>query len=262
MSQKKRNSNQEIAVLRTQKVVKANELIQKRSQLLSLQEQKIILYLISQLKPEQKDFEYQKFNIVDFCEVCGIDSNQGKNYADLKKAIKTLGDKSLWVGDDNSEILLRWINKAEIKQRKGIINIMLDPDMKPFLLELKSRYTQFDLIYTLGMKSKYSVRMYEILKSYEHLNEPVNFSLERFNAILNAKYSIWQDLKRRVIEPAVNEINKFTDISVNYTTEKKGKMVIGVEFCIKKKRKYEEVIGTRRAINEALEKSPRGEETF
>ena len=89
--------------LRHNTVVKANELIQKSRFSLSLQQQKVVLYLISQITPQDEDFKLYEFSIVEFCKVCGIDYSNGKNYADLKEAVKEIADKSIWVKLDNGK---------------------------------------------------------------------------------------------------------------------------------------------------------------
>jgi Protein involved in initiation of plasmid replication len=260
MPSKQRMSSHELAQLRNQKVIKSNELVQQRTHMLSVQEQKIVLFLISQLKPEQKEFDYQTFDIIDFCEMCGIDHRSGKHYAALKSAIKSLSDRSMWVIGEGEkgkkETLMRWLLKAEIEAGSGKIGVMIDPDMKPFLLELRERYTQFDLIYTLGMKSKYSVRLYEILKSYEKLNEPVYFTLERFKEAMGTEYDRWADVKRRIVEPALKEINLLSDLSVIYSTGKKGKSIVSITFLLRVKQGFDEQTETMRAIYQTLERKP------
>ena len=82
--------------IRKNTVVKANDLIQKSRFSLSLQQQKIVLYLISQIKPYDEDFKVYSFDIKEFCKVCGIDSDGGKTYAELKEQIKAIRDKSLF----------------------------------------------------------------------------------------------------------------------------------------------------------------------
>ena len=76
-------------------VVKANELIQKSRFNLTLQQQKIVLYLISQIERNDKEFKLYSFSIQQFCKVCGINYTSGKNYNDLKEdgtpVIKELG---------------------------------------------------------------------------------------------------------------------------------------------------------------------------
>lgn len=249
-----RATNVAISKYRNHKVIKANELIQQRTHMLSVQEQKIILFLISQLTPEQKEFEYQTFDIIDFCDICGIDNSSGGNYEYLRKAIQNLSDKSMWVIGQQKDTLMRWISNAQIEKGTGKIQLRFDEEMKPFLLDLKDRYTQFDLIYTLTMRSKYGVRLYEILKSYEKLNEPVSFSIERFQVMIGSTYTRWQDIKRRIIEPAVAELNEVSDLQVSFSYKKKGRSVVEVIFHIVTKRNFSEWAETHRKIQERFDK--------
>ena len=251
----KRNSMRDVADMRRHIVVKSNELIQKRTHMMSLQEQKIILFLISQLKPDQEKLDNMTFDIVDFCEMCGIDQTSGKNYSDLKKAILDLSNKGFWLVGEDEDTTARWIDRAIIKKQSGQIEIKLDNVLAPFLLQLKERYTQYELIYTLGMKSKYSVRLYEILKSYQKLNEIIHFELDRFRELVGADYEKWNDIRRFVIEPAIREINKLSDIFVRYTAQKKGRSVASVEFEIIQKRSVDDQIATRQAISKVLDHS-------
>lgn len=71
-------------------VVKSNDLIQKSRYNLTAQQQKVLLYLISKIQPDDTELKEYEFNIQEFCNVCGIDSTSGKNYDDLKKAISEL----------------------------------------------------------------------------------------------------------------------------------------------------------------------------
>ena len=133
--------------LRNKTVVKANQLIQKSRFNLSLQQQKIVLYLISQITPYDEDFKLYEFSIVEFCKVCGIDETNGKNYRDLKQAIKEIADKSVWIEiAEDEETIVRWIEKPYINKKDGVIKIRLDNDMKPFLLQLKENFTQYELL--------------------------------------------------------------------------------------------------------------------
>ena len=58
--------------LRDKTVVKANDLIQKSRFNMTLQQQKMILFLISQVSPFDEDFKVYEFSIQEFCRVCGI----------------------------------------------------------------------------------------------------------------------------------------------------------------------------------------------
>lgn len=221
-------SKQEIREARDKQVRKANELIQKSHFNLSAQQQKILLYLISQISPFDKDFKEYTFDIKDFCEVCGIDSKD--NYKDLKNQIKKIADKSSWIEfNDDEETLVRWIEKPRIKKNSGIIKIRLDEDLKPYLLQLRANYTQYDIIYTLNFKSKYSIRLYELIKSI-HYNElsdyDKTYQLEELKKLLGAEgYTKFSHFKDRVLDTAVNEVNLFSDKFIRYKTIRQGRSI-------------------------------------
>ena len=60
-------------------------------------------------------------------------------------------------------------------------------------------------------------------------------------------YANFKDFRRFVLEIALREINKYTDLNVSYQTVKKGRKVIRVVFDIAEKQEPE----LSQAINEA-----------
>lgn len=226
--------------LRDKTVVKANDLIQKSRFNLSLQQQKMLLFLISQVTPYDEEFSVYEFSIQEFCRVCGIDIASGKNYQDVKQCIKDIADKSVWVTvDGDEETLLRWIEKPYINNKSGVLKVRLDEDMKPYLLQLKENFTRYELIYTLYFKSKYSIRLYELAKSihYKELEEyRRTYTVDELKRLLGAEtYAEYRDFKRRVLDIAVNEINSYSDKLLSYEPIKKGKSVVGIELIVNSK---------------------------
>ena len=228
---------------RDKMVRKANELIQKSRFSLSTQQQKIVLYLISQISQNDDDFKLYTFKIQDFCRVCGIDATSGKNYSDLKVAIKEIADKSLWITIGDKETLLRWIKQPYIDKKAGIIEIQLDKNMKPFLLQLKENFTQYELLWTLHFKSKYTIRLYELiasihyhdLETYERI-----YPLEELKRLLGAEtYKTYKDFKRRALDCSVDEINKYSNKNLSYETIKSGRSVSKIKLIISSKDTFE-----------------------
>lgn len=238
---------------RDYKVVKSNDLIQKSRFQLTLQEQKIILYVISKIKPNEEDFIILDFSIIEFCKVCGIDCDNGKNYKNVKNTIKALADKSVWIMlGSGTETLIRWINKAWINKKSGIIKIRLDDDMKPYLLQLQERFTQYELLYTLAMRSQYSIRLYELLKSYEYKRRKV-FDIEELKRLLSAEnYSRFPDFKRYVLDISMREINDLSDLTVTYEIIKEGRRYAKLDFSMKIKKDMWERLETWARIDEVL----------
>jgi len=256
MTQIKDESEEMYSELRTTRnrlVVKSNDLVQKARFQLSTQEQKIILYMISKIKPDEDEFIYQDFNIAEFCRVCGIDGTNGGNYKALKNTIKELSDKSLWVMlESGTETLMRWINKAWINKKSGNIRLRLDDDMKPYLLQLQERFTQYELLYTLAMRSQYSIRLYELLKSYEYKKHVV-LDLEELKRLICAEnYIRYPDFKRYVLDISMREINDLSDLSVTYEIIKVGRKYGKIEFIMQIKKDMEERLRTWARIDEVI----------
>lgn len=231
-------------VVKDQRVVKSNDLIQKSRFDLSLQEQKIILYLISQITPQDEEFKLYEFSIADFCKICGIDHTSGGNYADLKRAVKEISDKSIWINiDEDQETLIRWIEKPYLNKRSGTIKIRLDEDMKPYLLQLKQNFTSYELIFTLRFRSKYSTRLFELVSSihYRTLEEySREYTINELRRLMGAEnYKTWQSFKERALIPAVNEINQYSDKNLTYEVIKRGRAVSGVRLIVSSKNTLE-----------------------
>lgn len=230
--------------VRNKTVTKANELIQKSRFSLSLQQQKIVLYLISQISPYDDDFKIYEFSIQEFCRVCGIDETSGGNYQILKDAVKDIADKSLWITiEEDEETLLRWIEKPYINKKNGVIKIRLDNDMMPFLLQLKQNFTSYELIWTLHFKSKYTIRLYELVKSihFHDLDSYTReFPLEELKRMLGAEtYKTYQAFKERVLIRAVQEINDYSDKTLSYEVIKSGRAVSKIKFTVSSKSSIE-----------------------
>ena len=234
-------------------VVKGNELVQKSRFELSLPEQKTIAYICSMIKPvdavDRVQGAYQleyEFNIREYCKVCGFDYDNGKNYADIKATLKRLRDKSMWLTMENgSETLVGWLSRVTVNKKSGIVQIRLDDILVPFLFDLKQRFTEYRLIQILGMKSAYSVRLYELMKSYAH-QKSKTFDIDELKRLLMVdgieSYNRFPDFRRYVLEIALKEINLLTDLNVSFETIKRGRKVEKVKFRIDAKEQIPRIL--------------------
>lgn len=203
-------------------VVKSNKIIQKSRFSMTIQQQKVMLYLISKIRPQDDETRYYQITIRDFCKVCNIDYDNGQNYINVKKAIKDIADKSMWLTlPSGKEILLRWLNRVEIDKAGGVINVSFHEDMMPFLLDLQERYTQYSLELVLPMKSKYGIRLYELLKSYSFMEKNITFTIDELKTRMDCdKYKRFPDFRRYALEKAVEDINTYSDLAVSYVLRK------------------------------------------
>lgn len=250
---------EEIIKAREYQVVKSNDLVLKSRYSYNLTEQKAIAYVCSMVRPTKLNpsgfvLEY-KFNILDFARICGLESTGGRLYENIKDTLESLSNKSMWITlEDNSESLVRWLNKVNISKQSGIVNIRLDDDLVPYLFNLRCRFLSYGLKNILCMKSQYSIRLYEILKAYhdfktgqtdyreygDKIKSPRliswNVDIDELKQTLMvdniASYNHFGLFKKKVLEIAVKEINELTDINVTFETVTKGRKVIKLIFSI------------------------------
>ena len=115
----------------------------------------------------------------------------------------------------------------------------------PFLFDLKQRFTEYRLIQILGMKSAYSVRLYELMKSYAH-QKSKTFDIDELKRLLMVdgieSYNRFPDFRRYVLEIALKEINLLTDLNVSFETIKRGRKVEKVKFRIDAKEQIPRIL--------------------
>lgn len=243
------NRDEKIRLLQAREyiVAKSNEVVQKSRYELSVQEQKTIAYICSMIKPisaidraNKVPFilEYE-FNIRDYCHICGIDYDNGNNYREIKSTLKGLRDKSFWLMlEEGTETTISWLSKVWCNKGTGKVQVRLDEDMTPYLFDLQEKFISYGLQTVLAMKSQYSIRLYELLKSYAY-HSSKTFEIDEMKRLLmvenNKSYKNFFDFNKRVLEPAQKEINEYTDINISYRPIKKGNKVARLEFRMKEK---------------------------
>lgn len=242
----------QISKERDYKVVKANEIIQKAKFDLSLIEQKTFCYAVSKIKPgDTKDTEYT-FTINEYCDICGINRNSGKTMDDVKAALKRLRDKSFYLVEaDGTYNLMGWLSKVRVLPKSGKVKIKFDEDMQKYLMGLYDNYTQYSLLSILPMRSAYSIRLYEILKSYAWQKQKYKeFGIDDLKMKLAAPYERFPDFRRYALEPATKEINEYTDIEISWEPISKGRKVIAVKFTIEQREYMQLAMAAHRAEQE------------
>ena len=117
--------------------------------------------------------------------------------------------------------------------------------MKPYLLGFQNNYTEYTLDNILAMKSVYGIRIFELLQEKiknghrplpkNGLNIELTVQYIRECCDCEDKYERFSQFKLRVLDRAVEEINRVTTYKVSYDYVKKGKSVIALVFHINMK---------------------------
>jgi len=227
-------------------VAKGNRIVRQWQLSLPLQEQKIFLYVLSKIKPEDEAFYPITISVKEFGKLLGLKDPGGKDYIHLKKNILKLAARMRWMDiDDETEAVVSLIEKPSIKKRNGVVTVRLDKHLQPFLLNLKTQYTSYSLQDVWHMKSSYAIRLYEILKSFDYKRGEMlthHFTIPQFREWLDCVdiYKDWRNFKKWVIDTAVSEINAVSNYYVEYETFRLGREIYEIEFTMREKRGLEE----------------------
>lgn len=214
-------------------VTKSNKLIYGHFDL-TLTQQKLIITLSSMVQPKDMEFKEYTLKIKDFMHLLGI-TDQSK-YKEVPKITKDLMKKVLEIQEGNDILQLSWLASARYKKHEGEVVLKFAPDLKPYLLQIKEFYTSYKLSNILDLKSKYSIRLYEILKSNQYKKQKFfEISLMELKKMLGADtsaYNLYANFKNRILNPSNEELKEKTDIYFEYDEIKEGRKVVKLKFYI------------------------------
>lgn len=224
----------------TKFIVKSNSLVEARYRL-SLQESHIILWLLTKIRPDDEDFKPHKMDITEFAQMIGVEVDN--QYSKLRLVTRSLMRRILDIYEPEKQEWLQvsWLSSARYQKKQGSIVLKFDPDLKPYLLQLKSHFTKINIADTLKLKSIHAIRIFEILLQYIHVGER-EISIDELRAycgIQKGKYKNYFDLKLKLVERAKKEINAKTEYEVDYKEVKESRKVVALEWTIKRKTHFE-----------------------
>ena len=104
------------------------------------------------------------------------------------------------------------------------LRLFLPPAVVPLITRLEEQFTQYDIEQISGLSSAYAVRMYELLICWRSTGKTPIIELDEFRkriGVLDTEYTRTDNLKMRVIELALKQINEHTDITASYEQHKK-----------------------------------------
>lgn len=247
-------------------VRKHNDLIEARYQLPSLQEQRVIHMLLGQIKPDDEDFKGYKILVSDFAKIAGIRADN--LYSQMDSITMSLRDRRVSIRQGKSFLHTGWLSSAKYVHGSGYVELRFDPNLKPYLLQLKDHFTQYKLDAVLHFKSVYAIRLYEMLKkeAFKAKLDPeskakrfqVEYSYEEMResfGIQKKEYTKFNDFKRKTIEPAVTEIYDKTDLNIYDVVYKKtGRAVSHIVFKVELRSKADAEV---RAVQIRLDEQPK-----
>lgn len=226
-------------------VVQSNELV-LATYMMTTREKELLLACISQIdsRPDAPSISKQtKFTITtDDMKALFYNSTTAKNvYRDLEQASNRLFEREVTIELPNDERLrTRFVSGCHFSPNNGEVKLAFAEDILPYLTQLKANFTKYRLLEISELSSIHSIRLYELivcwLGQYQYSK---TYDLDDFKYVMGvgSKYKQFNDLKKFVVEKAINEINENTNykVTVEYIKKSRGKGFQGLTLKFHKK---------------------------
>ena len=216
-------------------VVESNDLITKARHDLDARELKIMDYVVSKIKPDDEDFNIVQTSMYELTNVLNLKRN-GRTYSQLAESLESMRAKSVRVYNEVEKrlTLTGWFEVVDLWEN-GKIQLKINKQFAPYLLQLKHDYTQHLLIDTVKLKSKYSIILYKLMREADK-DKGKSIAIlqgtpEEFKEWLGAPENYdYNRLKENILKKAVEEINlKIDDMDLEILQGRYGRKVVQVE---------------------------------
>lgn len=216
--------------LNTELVVKDNALNQYTFYKSSVQ-LKIFTQLIIEIRKDPKKVTYS----LEIKDILKKFWGSEKNYFQLRNICKKMMQivdipKEKWF---SLETLFYRINTEE----NWLIGFEVNPNLKPYLVNITNNFTSYHLEYIVKLTSGYSIRIYELLKQYQ---DKIGWwwwkiTIDKLRELLKIDdniYPRYPNFKQKIILVAQRELEEKTDIKFQFEEQKKGRKIDVITFYI------------------------------
>jgi plasmid replication initiation protein len=199
---------------------------------LTAREQKLLLYVIAMIEPEDGDFKRYIINIAEFAQLANLDKDH--LYRELRELARSLKQKPLVIPNHfdgqtqtHLDLVTSWFDTAYVgRNGAGYFAVTISQVLKPYLLQVKREFFRFRLYHVMQLRSSYAIRLYQWAKRWE-FRKNIEISVQELRTVLGANngqdrdgtklnLAAYADFKRRAIKPAIAEINAKTDLNISF----------------------------------------------
>jgi plasmid replication initiation protein len=238
MNMKHRNTDSDNKKL----VVSSNDLVHAKYTF-SLWQKRVFVYMVSEINSfDDVEFPIQKIYIKDLMNFFQVKNKDDYNVIQrIPEQLYAMSMKMSYRSDKGYKrwrevrILSQFTHPEDKEEDNAYIELKFNDDLKPHLLDLKQLFSQYDIQNIIYLRSVYSFKMYEWIKSNAYLGK-WDVSLQDLKEMLDVehKYKNYGSFKLKVLNQAQNDLNECCDVTFTYTEQAIGKRVERLFFTIQK----------------------------
>ncbi len=208
-------------------------------------EKNLLYMVVASVRKDDLPTKMYQVSVKEMAEVTGQTELKFETY---KQATRKLMSRIFETTLPNGDVLqASFIASALYRKGTGIIQIELSQMVRPFYVDLNTRFTKMQLAAAISLNSTYAKRIYELLCMYKNMKDKTFrrdlTDLKTMLWIIDPKtgkdsYTNWTRFEKAVLEVATKEINGHTDLTFTYKPiygDRPGrgrKPVVEVEFAV------------------------------
>ena len=177
-----------------------------------------------------------------------VNGNSDKTVQGIRNILSSLKKKELFLIEEKADGSKDYVEGSFINDRiyndlSDTFTITASKRIHSLLHRyLKDGYTPINLEIWLDLKNRYAQRFYDLLRLWTGSKEIINYKVDYLRKLLflEKKYKQYSDFRKRVINPAIDELNNTGFFEITYIEHRDGRSVDSIDFIVKDldKRKY------------------------
>jgi hypothetical protein len=188
------------------------------------------------LQKAQQDLKINKNQMTFLISIAEIEEKAGiqdTNNKRLKEDLTALMDVKIeCIHEKNNWV--KFVLLSQVRKEGDLLQFAFPPVIVEALLK-GDYYTTLDLMILKTLKGKYAIIFYELAMRYHKVEIP-KLDIDEFKALTGTEnYRDFSNLRQMVIDPGLEEVNRESDIIMNYETFTAGRKVVAIKFGVKQK---------------------------
>lgn len=184
----------------------------------------VMVAIINKIQPNRPQSERIELNMRELVE----QYESRSCYDNLRAALKSLASKpfEIFIPEENRLHIAPFVTSIDIYRNTGKIVVTMSDIMRKVIMDIRANYTGFHIESILNMKGKYAKRFYLLACQFVKTNvRIINVTDLRKQFKIGDKYPLFADLDRKVIQPAIDEVNSKSDLNLSIDFKKDGRKV-------------------------------------
>jgi len=221
----------------------------RAGQSLTLAEKRLVMLAASKLDSYTTNREPEpptsRVTALEYAELYELDINTA--YDQLQSSAKNLYQRSITfyepvykrkTGQEigQTTVKCRWVGEVKYHKQQGWVELKWWGRVTPHLLNLRKQFTSYQLKQACAFRSIYSWRLLELLMRFKQ-SGVAEYSIEDFCQSMDAtpkQMENFNNIKRRMIEPAVKELCEKDGWIIKWEAVKAGRKVKALRFTFEK----------------------------